>query len=239
MAGRESYFWHKLHSLTGIIPVGFYMVQHLTLNSFALVGEDAYNGVIHFFEGLPSHLLLFLKYGLVWAPLIFHAVYGFMITSRALPFDSPAASKYRENKYYIWQRISGIVAMLFLIYHMISTSVAASLRGAESTILYDNWASKLSSFGYLILAIYIIGITASSYHLAYGIWNFCIRWGITISESSQRRMANFSRGAFVALCLLGYAALVGFFYSPFGKKDTAVQQSAVETTAPETQTIRY
>jgi succinate dehydrogenase/fumarate reductase cytochrome b subunit len=56
MIGRESYFWHKLHSLTGMIPTGFYLVQHLTLNSFALGGPEKFNGVIQFFEGMPKHL---------------------------------------------------------------------------------------------------------------------------------------------------------------------------------------
>ena len=38
---RENYFWHKVHSLTGVIPVGYYMVQHLVLNSFSLAGASA------------------------------------------------------------------------------------------------------------------------------------------------------------------------------------------------------
>ena len=43
---RENYFWHKVQSLTGIIPVGYYMVQHLVLNSFALAGAGYFNAVI-------------------------------------------------------------------------------------------------------------------------------------------------------------------------------------------------
>ena len=40
--GRENYFWHKLHSLTGIIPIGFYMIQHLVLNSFSFAGPEKF-----------------------------------------------------------------------------------------------------------------------------------------------------------------------------------------------------
>ncbi|MCG9894272.1 MAG: hypothetical protein MH204_02195 [Fimbriimonadaceae bacterium] len=221
---RENYLLHKLHSLTGIIPVGFYLCQHLTLNSFALAGPKAYDGVIHFFEGLPPQLLYALKYGVVWLPLIFHAVYGVIIATRADSNYSKAAYKFRENRYYVLQRWSGIVAFLFLVYHMTSTSIAASIKGVESTILYDNWAEKLSGgigpiqIPFLVFAIYVVGLVASTYHFSYGIWNFCIRWGITISESAQNATAKVAQVAFVGLTALGILSLVGFFWSPLEKK---------------------
>lgn len=214
MAGRESYFWHKLHSLTGIIPVGFYMVQHLTLNSFTLAGADKYNGVIKFFENLPTHLLLVLKYGLIWVPLIFHAVYGLFIYSRADFYNAPRAKGYAENRMFIWQRWSGAFAFLFLCYHMATTSIAGTLYGPEKVIYYDRWAAHLSSYGYAILVVYMLGVLTSAYHLSYGLWNFCIRWGVTISDAAQRRMAKFSGVFCVLLTLLGWAALLGFFWSP-------------------------
>ncbi|MBS1706159.1 MAG: hypothetical protein JST40_09820 [Armatimonadetes bacterium] len=230
MAGRESYFWHKLHSLSGIVPVGFYMVQHLTLNSFALAGPKAYNGVINFFEGMPKHFLIVLKYGVVWLPLLFHAIYGLFIASRMEAYVSPAAKKYRENGYYLWQRWSGIFAFVFLCYHMASTSIANARFGPDTTVYYENWASYLSGTGYVFLIVYVLGILACAYHLAYGIWMFCIRWGITISEESQQRMARFSKAAFFFLTLLGWLALVGFFYSPLAPKDTVASTSPpVET----------
>ena len=95
---RENYFWHKLHSLTGIIPVGFYMVQHLTLNSFAFAGPQYFNGVIRFFEALPKHILFALLIFVVWGPLVFHAVYGLFIINRGVPNMSNAAYRFRENR---------------------------------------------------------------------------------------------------------------------------------------------
>lgn len=224
---RENYTLHKLHSLTGIVPVGFYMVQHLTLNSFALAGPEAYDSVIHFFEGMPKHLLLVLKYGLVWLPLIFHAVYGVFIVARGQQNYLGGTYKYRENRYYFLQRVSGIVAFLFLCYHMTTTSVAGSIQGQEAVNTYANWADKLMGpvlgIPGLVLAVYVLGVLASSYHLSYGIWNFCIRWGITVSERSQQAMGKFASGAFVALTVLGWLALVGFFNPIFGKKAEPVE----------------
>ncbi|MEJ5171677.1 MAG: hypothetical protein WHU10_11875, partial [Fimbriimonadales bacterium] len=80
---RENFLLHKLHSLTGIVPIGFYMLQHLTLNSFALAGPDKFNAVIAFFEGMPKHILLALEIGVILLPILFHGVYGLFITQRA------------------------------------------------------------------------------------------------------------------------------------------------------------
>ncbi|MFM9874730.1 MAG: succinate dehydrogenase [Fimbriimonadaceae bacterium] len=231
MAGRESFFWHKLHSLTGVLPTGFYLVQHLILNSFALAGPEKFNGVIHFFESMPKHFLYFLKFGVIWPALIFHAVYGLFIISRSEGNYSEASMKYRENRYYTLQRWSGIFAFFFLAYHMASTSVLGQIQGAQA-IEYASWAERLSapSGTYLVLIFYVLGITASSYHFAYGIWNFCIRWGITISESAQQKTAKLSQGLFVIVTAIGILALVGFFKPVFNASEkSAVNETPVQS----------
>lgn len=234
MAGKESFFWHKMHSLTGVIPTGYYLAQHLALNSFSLGGARAFDQIIEFFEALPKHILYSLK-AVIWASLIFHAVYGMFIVSRAQGNYSQAAFKYRENRYFTWQRWSGIFLLFFLSYHMLTTSVLGTLQGTH-VIKYDTWADRLAAPGgtYLVLVFYALGVLASTYHFAYGIWNFCIRWGITISESAQMRMAKFSFGAFVALTGLGWAALAGFLFPVFekGSAGEARLEAPVVVSAP-------
>jgi succinate dehydrogenase / fumarate reductase cytochrome b subunit len=218
--GEENFFWHKLHSLTGIIPVGYYLVQHLTLNTFSLGGREKFNGVIAFFEGMPTHFLIALKIFAIWLPLIFHAVYGLFIVNRASPNLSEKAYRWRENRYYTWQRASGILAFLFLIYHMTTTSVAGKVKGVQ-VIQYDAWAGKLSEpvlgIPYLILAVYMLGILACTYHFSYGLWSFCIRWGLTINENAQASLWRLANVSFIGLTLLGYLALLGFFWAPFSE----------------------
>ncbi len=204
---RENFFWHKLHSLTGIIPVGFYMVQHITLNTFSLGGPEAFNAVPDFFERMPKHFLLGLEIVAIWLPLLFHSVYGLFITSRMNENYTDSAYKYRENRYYLFQRISGILVFAFLAYHVTETTINAKINGIE-VVHYAAWNEKLQNP--LILLVYILGVTGASYHLCYGIWNFCIRWGITISRAAQERMAKISFGAFVVITLMAWAALAGF-----------------------------
>ncbi|MBS1723244.1 MAG: hypothetical protein JSS66_09865 [Armatimonadetes bacterium] len=219
---RENYFLHKLHSLTGIIPVGFYMVQHLTLNSFSLAGPSKFNGVIAFFTAIPGHILWLLEIVMIWIPLAFHAVYGIAIVARNDDNYSHKAYKFRENRYYRLQRWSGVVAFLFLCAHVTTTTVQAKARG-HVVIEYDAWHQLLTSNGYIVFMLYAVGVTACAYHLAYGIWNFCIRWGITISEKSQEATGKFAAGAFVVLSVLGISALFGFINPIFASKEAEVQ----------------
>jgi succinate dehydrogenase / fumarate reductase, cytochrome b subunit len=225
---RENYTLHKLHSLAGIFPVGYYLAQHLFLNTFSLAGPAAFDGVVKFFNAMPFHLLWALKIFFIYLPLLFHAGYGFAIVARAKFNNGVPQMQHKENRYFAAQRISGVIAFLFLLYHVTSTSINATLNGHE-LVYYDTWRERLSSFGYGILVVYIIGVLTSTYHLSYGLWSFCIRWGITISESAQQRLWKVSMFAFFALSGLGLAALFGFFVpvleSKKEPKETVVQSA--------------
>lgn len=206
---RENYTLHKLHSLTGVIPTGFYMMQHLTLNTFSIAGPEKFNGLIGFFESWPKHLLLLVEVFGLWLPILFHAVYGVFIIGRAKPNMFTEKYGWSQNKMYTFQRWSGIIVFFFLIYHVISTTVLKYMRGPE-VIEFAAWAEKLSSFGYIFLIIYMVGTLCAAYHLAYGIWNFCIRWGITVSEKAQLGVQKFAGVFFIVVTLIAWAALFGF-----------------------------
>ncbi len=207
--GKESYFWHKLHSLTGIIPVGFYVVQHLTLNSFSYAGPERFNGVIHFFESIPFHVFVFVQ-ALIWGSVLFHGVYGLFIVNRGESNYFSTKYKWSQNRMYTFQRWSGIYLFFFIIYHVVSTSINAKINGKE-VVEYASWAERLTSYGGLIAVVYALGVMFAAYHLAYGIWNFCIRWGITISDRAQLSVQKFAGVLFVAVTVIGWVALAGFF----------------------------
>jgi len=223
---KENFFWHKVHSATGIVPVGFYMLQHLTLNSFTLSGPDRFNGVLHFFESLPKHILLALEVFVIWIPLLFHAVYGLFIVNRGQSNYFEEKYRWSQNRMYMLQRWSGLFLFLFLAFHVATTTIAKYIAGSPTVIEYAAWQQKLTSYGYILFIVYLVGVLAASYHLSYGVWNFCIRWGITISEQAQARIQKFSMGMFVAVTLLGWAVLVGFLlHNPGGSTATASRES--------------
>lgn len=214
---KENYFWHKVHSLTGIVPVGFYMLQHLSLNSFTIAGPDRFNGVIHFFESLPKHLLLTMEVVAIWLPLLFHAIYGLFIVNRGEQNYFQSKYKWSQNRMYTLQRWSGLFLFLFLAYHVATTTIAKYIAGTSTGIEYAAWQQNLTANGYILFVVYLVGVLVASYHLSYGVWNFCIRWGITVSETAQMRIQKFALGMFVAVTLLGWTALVGFLiHDPAG-----------------------
>ncbi|MCC7230115.1 MAG: hypothetical protein IT203_06950 [Fimbriimonadaceae bacterium] len=231
---RENYVWHKLHSLSGIIPVGFYMLQHLTLNSFTIAGPEKFNGVIQFFESLPKHLLLVLEIVAIWIPLLFHAVYGLFIVNRGQSNYFEGKYKWSQNRMYTIQRWSGLFLFLFLAFHIATTTVAKYIGGSATIIEYAAWQEKLTSYGYALFFVYLLGVLAASYHLSYGVWNFCIRWGITISDKAQLRIQKFSFGMFIAVTLLGWSVLVGFLiHKPVvGAENTPAMTRIVELGLP-------
>jgi succinate dehydrogenase / fumarate reductase cytochrome b subunit len=207
---RENYALHKLHSLTGVVPVGYYLAQHLVLNSFSLAGPGKFNSVIDFFEGFPKFLLPIIEATLIWIPLLFHAVYGLFITDRAKPNYFATKYKWSQNRMYTLQRWSGVFIALFLVYHVTTTTGLKYLNHDADVVKFQAWHDKLTSLSYGILVVYLLGVLASTYHLCFGLWNFSIRWGLAVSESAQRKVQKFSGFAFVALTLVGWLALVGF-----------------------------
>lgn len=212
---RENYVMHRIHSITGVMPVGYYMAQHLALNTFSVAGPDKFNGVIEFFEGMPKHFLLALEVCMIWLPLLFHAIYGIFIINRAENNYFTTKYKWSQNKMFFLQRLSGGVVFLFLIYHVLATTVQKYWTGNSEVIKYTAMSERLHNP--LILSIYVLGILGASYHLGYGIWNFCIRWGITVTDAAQQRIQKISAVIFVGLTLMGWLALAGFFmHKPTG-----------------------
>ncbi|AIE87406.1 hypothetical protein [Fimbriimonas ginsengisoli] len=207
---RENYLLHKLHSLTGVIPVGYYMVQHLALNSFSLAGPEKFNGVIGFFESMPKFFLLAIELVAIWIPLLFHAIYGVFISFRAQPNFIGTKYNWSQNRMFVFQRWSGLFLFFFLAIHVATTTGQKYLNNSAEPLLYQAWYTKLTSYGYIWLIFYVLGVAAASYHLGYGIWNFCIRWGITISDKAQRQVQKFSLVFTIAITLLGWGALAGF-----------------------------
>src|SRR6185312_11251501 len=61
------------------------------------------------------------------------------------------------------------------------------------------------------LAFYVVGIIAASWHFAYGLYLFCSKWGITVSNRSRRGMLAFSTLVAIVFIVVGFATLSAFF----------------------------
>jgi succinate dehydrogenase / fumarate reductase cytochrome b subunit len=65
------------------------------------------------------------------------------------------------------------------------------------------------------VAFYIVGVTASSFHLGNGLWNFACKWGIAVSANAQRVAGWVGAAVAIAFTVGGVAIVVGLHYAWF------------------------
>lgn len=172
--GSYHYLIRKLHSLTGVVPIGYFVMVHL------LTGG----------ANRPDSVLAELAF--IWIPLAFHAGFGAYYTYTGQV--NLGTFKYGRNWMYFIQRVSAVILVFFIIGHMASARFGDGLEIA----------------GGVAAAWYILGILSATFHLANGIWGFCITWGITVGPKAQRTVGIFTMIFFVALSFAGIKALTDF-----------------------------
>jgi succinate dehydrogenase/fumarate reductase cytochrome b subunit (b558 family) len=217
-ASRRIFVLKKLHSLSGLVPVGVFFVEHLWTNSKALQGEGAFTQAVADIQALP-YLPLIEIFG-IFLPLAFHAVYGVVLALSSKP--NVGSYRYSRNWLYLLQRISGLVTFVFIGYHLYEYRIQKWLFGMRSEAFYGTLASHLSSTTASVpwLAIfYLVGISAASFHFANGLWGFLFSWGVTVTRPSQRRSAYACAALGIGLFLLGANTVLYFatgtrFYVP-------------------------
>ncbi|MBU8684602.1 succinate dehydrogenase cytochrome b558 subunit [Bacillus haynesii] len=201
MAGNREFVYRRLHSLLGVIPVGIFLIQHLVVNHFAASGEEAFNNAAHFMENLPFRYALEII--VIFLPLIYHAVYGVYIAFTAK--NNANRFGFFRNWMFVLQRITGIITLIFVSWHVWQTRIAAQM-GAE--VNFDMMADILSSP--IMLGFYIVGVLSTIFHFSNGLWSFAVTWGITVSPRSQRIATFVTMGVFVVLSYVGLRAILAF-----------------------------
>ncbi|GGL41780.1 succinate dehydrogenase cytochrome b558 subunit [Sporolactobacillus putidus] len=192
---------HRLHSLLGVVPVGLFLVVHLTVNFQATKGPGAFNQAASFMENLPY--LLFLEIVLIYLPILFHAIYGIYIAFTAK--NNVRNFGFFRNWMFLLQRLSGLFLVVFLAWHVWETRVAMALG---TPLNYEMMAHILSNPW--IIAFYIIGILSAVFHFSNGLWSFCVHWGLLVSPRAQRIGTYVSLIIFLLLGYVGISALFAF-----------------------------
>ncbi|QOY33973.1 succinate dehydrogenase cytochrome b558 subunit [Anaerobacillus isosaccharinicus] len=201
MAGNREFFFRKLHSLLGVIPVGLFIIVHLGVNYFATYGPDSYNQATHFMESLPFRYVL--EIFVIFLPILFHAIYGLYIAFQAK--HNTSTYSYFRNWMFRLQRWTGVFTVIFIAWHVWETRIAAALGAEVNFAMMANIVANP-----YILAFYIVGIVATTFHFANGLWSFFVSWGITITPRSQLISSYVTLGVFVALTFVGVRAILAF-----------------------------
>src|ERR671938_959067 len=206
----RTFLLRKLHQLTGILPLGVFLLEHFYTNSKAMTGRGDFNDAVKDLQSIPY--ILFVEVIGIFIPLIYHAVDGMFITWEARPNN--LAYPYPRNWFYAIQRVTGVILFFFITFHVLNfrfglipglnTKSVATHSGQAFDIVRGEFLNTW------IFAIYVVGITSTVWHFANGIWLFLVDWGITIGARAQRLTGYACIAIGIALLAVAINALTAF-----------------------------
>ncbi len=218
-----SFLLRRLHSLSGIIPVGAFLFEHILIsNATAISGPAAYARQVRFLASLPVVPILEL-FG-IWLPILFHAGYGFYIWYRGE--TNVADYPWTGNWMYTAQRWTGGIAFAYILWHTYTMRFSGIDLHAYPGASFGKVQAEV--FHTPLFLFYVVGLIAASWHFAYGIWLFCAKWGIVTGEKARRRLLIVCIAFFFVLTGAGLASLTSFRSRPQQSVDEA-GASAVES----------
>lgn len=214
---RNDFLIRRLHSLSGLIPVGAYMVVHLLTNASVLDSPATFQRAVYQIHSLGT-VLPMVEWAFIFAPILFHAILGVVIIRGGLP--NSGTYRYTSNLRYTLQRATGMIAFVFIVWHVFHMhgwfhfegwikNLAEPLGGAQFRPYNAASTLALAMRGFVIPVLYAIGMLSCVFHLANGIWTMGITWGVWTTPAAQWR-ATIACGIFgVLLAGVGMGALGG------------------------------
>jgi succinate dehydrogenase / fumarate reductase, cytochrome b subunit len=203
-----SFLLRRLHSLTGIVPVGLFLIEHFFSNAFATKGPGAYAKQVEFLASFP--FVLGLELVGIWLPILYHSLYGFYIWYRG---DTNIGDyPWRGNWMYAAQRWTGAVAFFYMVWH------TWRLRFTPPYILENPGVAfgkvQMEFHHPWAIAFYAVGIFCASWHFAYGLWLFAAKWGITRGPLAQKRWGYVCVAIAVLFLAVGALTMYAFLATP-------------------------
>ncbi len=227
---QHHFLFRRLHSLSGVVPIGVFLLFHLTTNSSIVwgalegghveghPGAATFQHEVNWIHSLPA--LILLEVFVLWLPIAFHAGFGiyYAITGRS----NTKHYRWGGNFRYTLQRLTAWIGLVFIVYHVgtlrwgftrlvpghmeweaqyAASTLAAALQGSTE---------GMTPWGWVVVIFYFLGVTSLVFHLANGLWTAAITWGLTITEAAQRRFGYVCAAIGVALMAAGWSAIIGF-----------------------------
>jgi succinate dehydrogenase / fumarate reductase cytochrome b subunit len=199
---RNHYFTRKLHSLSGVIPLGAFLAAHLWTNFKAVKGPEAYNTAVEKLQSIP--FLPFVELAFIILPILFHGLYGAWIYFDAK--NNATRYPYGRNWLFYFQRLTGVLTLIFVFVHL-RLRIEKALS-SEEIDFYQRMIEELANPW--MLGLYIVGVLSAIYHFTNGLSTFLITWGITIGPKSQKWALAVSAALFVLMSIAGVGALLAF-----------------------------
>ena len=216
-----SFLLRRLHSLSGIVPIGAFLVEHFLSNAFATRGPAAYTKQVEFLSSFPFVVGLEL-FG-IWLPILFHAGYGFYIWYRG--DGNVTEYPWSGNWLYTAQRWTGGIAFAYIVWHTWHLRFTGVHLLVHPAAAFGKVQQEFQNP--LLVVFYVVGIVAASWHFCYGLWLFCAKWGITVGEQARRRFGYVCFALAIIFMVTGLASMYSFLYYPRQPIDPASTSDSI------------
>ena len=211
---RNHFLLRRLHSLTGIVPVGVFVIFHLFTNAQLAFGEAFQHEVDWIYRALPALLAIEIT---LWLAIGFHAGLGIVYTFVG---HKPNVSHYGYggNWRHFLQRVTGIVALVFIFLHIATLRWQWDIAGWYTPFMVNDEASNtplaqasvaMALDSWWVVVLYVVGSLAVIFHWANGLWTAAITWGLTLTVQAQRRWGMLCLAMGVALTIFLGLAIYG------------------------------
>lgn len=222
-AQGEPYFYKcGFHTAIILAPVAVFLIFHLVVNLSILFGPEAYQNAVEGIHWLDTvEMLLPVELMVIFFPLISHMIWGFLVNREKwrYPFRNP----YLPGVLYPWQRISGMLALFFVLFHLwqlhrVGKFFTGGFFDHDADLPHaaaQTLAAAITSSTASTLVLFI-GILAGVFHATNGVR---LAW-ITKEDRPPEEVRKINRRAFVAgagLCLMGLISLCLFVNLDVGK----------------------
>jgi succinate dehydrogenase / fumarate reductase cytochrome b subunit len=158
----------RAFTLTGLVPLGVFVVAHAAVNAFALRGEGAFASAEDAVGSFPAMGLVEILFVLL--PLAVHAALGLWlwIARPAALAATPYPPALR-----VAMRVTAIVALVFIVWHALALRLQApggAVRGAQlATLLVRDLSSTWKGVPWRGVA-YLVGAGCAVFHFCAGAW---------------------------------------------------------------------
>ena len=198
---HSTFYLRRLHSLCGLVVLGFFIIEHITTNSMALAGPAIFNQVMGLVEEIPKPIFYSIEIGMYAIPILFHGIYGIYIALQAK--NNPGNYSYTRNINFAIQRWTAWFLVAFIIWHV--GYVRIYIKGITGTPMSFELLQKI------VAILYILGMWAAIFHFCNGITTFCMTWGITKGPRSQSVISCISMLLCAVLCAITVIFMASYF----------------------------
>jgi succinate dehydrogenase / fumarate reductase cytochrome b subunit len=204
---RHQFLIYRLFSLAGLMPVGAFLVVHLLTNASVLAGAGVFQSRVDMIHSLGP-LLVPIEWAFIFLPMLFHAVVGFVIIANGMP--NVGSYSYVGNVRYTLQRATGMIAFVFIIWHITQLHwLGTPFGGGRFDPHHATSSAAVVLRPLLISILYAVGILSTVFHFSNGLWTLGITWGLWTSPAAMRRANWISIMIGVLLGAAGLGALGG------------------------------